>query len=223
MGDSRADGETQRSLSDTHEAGETRAAEIRRVMDTVRRRDFLPEEQRPFADEDRPLPIGFGQTNSQPTTVLRMLTLLDVSAGQRVLDLGCGSGWTTAILARLVGDTGEVIGVERIPELIAPARRALESQDVPWARIEQSERGVLGLPEESPFDRILVSAGADELPVELLDQLSPTGVLVVPVRSTMRRLRKDASGSIEDTEHGRYSFVPLIRDDAGSDRPTDRA
>jgi protein-L-isoaspartate(D-aspartate) O-methyltransferase len=92
----------------------------------VRRVDFLPREQHGFAGEDTALPIGHGQTNSQPSTVRAMLDLLDVHPGQRVLDVGCGSASTTALLGRLVGPAGEVVGVEIVPELVAwggPARR----------------------------------------------------------------------------------------------------
>ena len=82
------------------------------------REGFLPPEQRPHAALDRPLPIGWGQTNSQPTTVANMLRLLRVAPGMRVLDVGAGSGWTTALLAHLVGPRGQVHGVERVPELV---------------------------------------------------------------------------------------------------------
>ena len=168
------------------------------------RTDFLPEDQRRFARLDRPLPIGWGQTNSQPTTVRNLLTLLDVRPGQRVLDVGCGSAWTTALLAHLVGPDGEVVGVEIVPGLVTFGRSRLGER--PNARVRQALPGVLGLPDGAPYDRILVSAEARTLPVPLVEQLADDGVLVVPVNGILLEVRPGP----EVVEHGRYAFVPLV-------------
>jgi len=168
------------------------------------RTDFLPEDQRRFARLDRPLPIGWGQTNSQPTTVRNLLTLLDVRPGQRVLDVGCGSAWTTALLAHLVGPDGEVVGVEIVPGLVTFGRSRLGER--PNARVRQALPGVLGLPDGAPYDRILVSAEARTLPVPLLDQLADDGVLVVPVDGILLEVRQGP----KVIERGRYAFVPLV-------------
>ncbi|OLT54060.1 protein-L-isoaspartate O-methyltransferase [Cellulosimicrobium sp. CUA-896] len=180
-------------------------------MRAVDRRAFLPAGQRRWADQDRPLSIGHGQTNSQPSTVAAMLRLLDVPRGARVLDVGSGSGWTTTILARLVGPDGEVLGLEREPELAHRGATALAAADVPWAAIEQAAGGVLGRPGER-YDRILVSAAADALPRSLVEQLLPGGRMVVPVRHTMTLVVRDAGGTVRTSEHGTYSFVPLVED-----------
>lgn len=165
-----------------------------------------------MAHVDAPIAIGHGQTNSQPTTVVNMLELLDVRRGHRVLDVGAGSGWTTVLLARLVGPTGRVVGVERVPTLTAGARSAVERSGVPWADLRQARPGVLGWPEEGPFDRILVSAEPDRLPSALTDQLAPGGVLVIPVAGVMLRVVRGAGGSLTTTRHGWYVFVPLVED-----------
>lgn len=172
------------------------------------RRHFLPESVREYASEDRPLPIGSGATNSQPSTVRSMLELLDAQVGDRVLDVGSGSGWTTAILSRLVGVHGSVIGLELEPTLVAWSRENLGLRGN--VRIEQAYEGVLGWPESAPYDRILVSAMADELPQELVDQLADGGVLVAPIDSVMTTVRR-AGSQIRTAEHGRYRFVPLRR------------
>lgn len=183
-------------------------ANLRAAFRATPRERFLPASQQDLAGLDVPLPIGFGVTNSQPSTVANMLQLLDAQPGQRVLDVGSGSGWTTALLAHLVGPRGEVLGVERIAELVTTSARALS--DRPWASVQIAKADVFGLPDQAPFDRILVSAMADELPQELLDQLTTGGVLVVPVAGVMRRIVRQADGSFHSSTHGRYRFVPLI-------------
>ena len=169
---------------------------------------FLPPGQQRYAERDAPLPIGYGATNSQPTTVRTMLGLLDARPGDQVLDVGAGSGWTTALLARLVAPDGSVVAVELVPELAAACRDRLAAE----ARIEvhHASRGVLGWPEGAPYDRILVSADAPSLPEDLVDQLAPGGVMVVPVAGEMLRITRTDEGRAVEA-HGRYMFVPLIR------------
>nr|WP_052593718.1 protein-L-isoaspartate carboxylmethyltransferase [Luteipulveratus mongoliensis] len=190
----------------------------RRAAEAMRRTPrgrFLPPRQVPLADLDGPVPIGSGQTNSQPRTVLDMLELLDVQPGQWVLDIGSGSGWTTAILARLVGPDGLVLGVERIPELAAFGARALNATEQTWAQIRVATPGTLGLPDVAPFDRILVSAEADELPDQLVEQVGIGGVMVLPVQGRMLRVTRDEDG-VRQEEHGWYRFVPLVLDEPGA-------
>ena len=182
------------------------------AMLQVDRRGFLPRRQRPLAGEDRPLPIGRGQTNSQPRTVAAMLRLLELADGQHVLDVGAGSGWTTALIARLIGPEGSVVGVELEPDLAAwgganVAAAAVASSAS--ARVETARKRVLGWPWEAPYDRILVSATARQLPTDLVEQLAPDGSMVCVVGSKMLRVRHGAGGVPTITEHGYYSFVPL--------------
>ena len=177
-------------------------------MTAVPREDFLPPRERSRASYDGPLPIGHGQTNSQPRTVADTLRLLDARPGQRVLDVGSGSGWTTAILAELVGPEGTVVGVELEPELVAFGRTNLTRGDRPWARIEQAVEDVLGWPDGAPYDRILVSAEPASLPPELVDQLADGGRMVIPVDGRLLLVERD-HGEVRTAEHGWYRFVPL--------------
>ncbi len=174
----------------------------------VPRRGFLRPAARHRFEYDGPLAIGRGQTNSQPRTVEAMLRLLDVRPGQRVLDVGSGSGWTTALLAHLVGAGGSVVGVELEPTLVAFGAANLAATSQPWASIEPAVPGRLGAPDRAPYDRVLVSAEPDSLPDELVDQVGDGGLLVIPVAGVMLRVRRDGA-DVEITEHGRYRFVPL--------------
>lgn len=189
----------------------SRSDAVRRVMAEVARADFLPSSQKYRAGFDGPIRIGFGQTNSQPRTVANMLDLLDVREGHRVLDVGSGSGWTTAMLGELVGPAGRVIGVERVPELVERSRSVLDARGRAWVEVREALPGTLGWPDDGPFDRILVSAEARDLPAQLVEQLAEDGRMVIPVQKRMLLVTRDEQG-IEVEEHGAYVFVPLIED-----------
>ncbi|MDP3891996.1 protein-L-isoaspartate O-methyltransferase [Nocardioides sp.] len=172
------------------------------------RADFLPRRSRRRADFDGPVQIGQGQTNSQPRTVENMLRLLDVHPGHKVLDVGAGSGWSTALLAHLVGATGSVLGLELEPELVKFGSTNLAATDRPWATIEEALSGVLGDPTRAPYDRILVSAEPSRLPQRLVEQLVEGGRMVIPVAGIMLTVDRHGDGA-EVSQHGRYRFVPL--------------
>lgn len=184
-----------------------RTDEISRAMRAQDRRRFLPPEVVDRHHLDEPLPIGYGQTSSQPSTVASMLALLDPFPGMRVLDVGSGSGWTSAILGELGGPGSRVHAVEIVPELVERSRAAIPQS---WVSVHRAGPGPPGLPEKAPYDRILVSAMADELPADLVDQLGPDGVMVAPWGDVMHRVARTVAG-LEITAHGGYRFVPLRR------------
>lgn len=197
-----------RRAAPVHEIGYLEPVDVSGAFTAAPREWFLPEHERARAAYDGPIPIGRGQTNSQPRTVAAMLRLLDVPVGAHVLDVGSGSGWTTALLAHLVGPTGDVLGLEIEPDLVALGRSNLTRGSWPWARIVPARPGVLGDPDHAPYDRILVSAEAEHLPAELVDQLAATGRMVAPVAGVMLLVEATA-GEPRISRHGSYRFVPL--------------
>lgn len=176
----------------------------------VPRRAFLPAEEQRFADEDRPLPIGGGQTTSQPWLVAHMTSLLELHGGERVLEVGTGTGYQTAILARLCR---ALHSVELSPQLSARAAECLASIGAGPVELRVGDGG-LGWPEHAPYDAILVAAAAPAVPPALLDQLAPGGRLVIPVGpphgcQRLLRLRRRPDGGISEEELDDVRFVPL--------------
>ncbi|OOG62201.1 protein-L-isoaspartate O-methyltransferase [Rhodanobacter sp. B04] len=185
-----------------------------RVVDVIRntpRHHFIDQALHSRAYENTALPIGHGQTISQPWVVARMTeALLEFGMPQKVLEIGTGSGYQAAVLAALVP---QVFTVERIEELLRQARRRFRQLGLANLRSRYDD-GKLGWPDEAPFDAIILTAAGDTIPTRILDQLSPTGVLVAPVgspsRQTLIRMRGDGQGDFIQEELGAVSFVPLL-------------
>jgi protein-L-isoaspartate(D-aspartate) O-methyltransferase len=159
---------------------------------------------------DSPLPIGEQQTISQPFTVAFMMEHLELKVGQRVLEIGAGSGWSSALMQHIVGKEGQVIAVERIPNLVHLAKENLAKVSSK-AQVVHSD-GSAGFKPFAPYDRIVVTAAAPKIPEPLIEQLKVGGILVVPVGrliQQMMKVRKDEDG-IKTESLGSFRFVPLI-------------
>lgn len=181
------------------------------ALRAVRRHRFVPESVRAEAYADWPLPIGFGQTISQPYIVAVMSEALCLRGDERVLEIGTGSGYQTAVLSELANS---VFTVERVAELQERALRVLHAEGCAnvSARVDDGRRG---WPEEAPFDAILVTAAPPRVPPELVAQLAPAGRLVIPVGpqgagQSLEVLRKDAQGELSEETLFRVRFVPLL-------------
>lgn len=188
--------------------GALKSSNITEAFSHVDRIDFVDDPTAGNVYGDYPLQIGHGQTISQPTTVAMMLEMLEPHRGQKILDIGSGSGWTTALLAYIVGEKGSVVGMDRISELVEFGSRNLKKYRFKNAKIIQAgdELGIVG----EKFDRILVSAAAEKFPKELTNQLKVGGKLVIPVKNSIYEITKKESGEIDGVEHYGFTFVPLI-------------
>jgi len=192
-------------------SGALRTQEIIDAFVTVDRKYFIPDSFSGYRYIDKPLPIGEGQTISQPSTVAFMLERLQPQKGNTVLDIGSGSGWTSALLCSIVGEEGSVIGLERVEHLVETGRKNLSQFSFgEHCHIEKADQ-VLGMPGKK-FDRILVSASAEEIPESLFDQLKTGGVLVIPVRNSIFRFEKISEYEVKKEEYPGFVFVPLIHE-----------
>src|SRR5262245_2272925 len=197
------------------------------AMRSVPRERFLPPHLEEFAYQDSPLPIEQGQTISQPFIVALMAEALELDPGDRVLEIGTGSGYAAAVLARLAR---EVYTVERHAELVESARILLGELGFDNVFVRHGD-GTLGWPEHAPYDAIVVAAGGPRIPETLLAQLAPGGRLVIPVgeekAQELVRITRRADGTFEREELGGVRFVPLIGaegwDSEGAGLPSRRA
>jgi protein-L-isoaspartate(D-aspartate) O-methyltransferase len=184
------------------------------AFDAVNRADFLPLTQKPFAMEDRPLPIGEDQTTSQPTLIALMIQQLELPKSCRVLEVGTGSGYQTALLAHICA---EVYSIEIVAPLAQRAAKRLQELGVKNAHVKAGD-GYLGWPEHAPFDGVTVGAGAEKIPQPLVKQLAKHGHLVIPAGppDDLQLLVVRSDGSRELSIPVR--FVPLTGPNADRDR-----
>lgn len=196
-------------VEDLKKQGVLKSPEIVNAFLQIDRKKFLKPEQYGHAYDDTPLPTLSGQTISQPYTVAFMFELLKPKIGQKVLDIGSGSGWTTALLAEIVGVKGEVTGTEIIPTLVELGRENINRFKHKNVKIEQAIEDELGRKGEV-FDRILVSASAQKMPDELISQLKPGGIMVIPVGENIVKLEKSLDEKIKTKEYPGFVFVPLV-------------
>jgi len=185
------------------------------ILDSFRyipRDCFVPADERAHAWEDQPLPIGEGQTISQPYTIASMFHLAEVGPGDLVLDVGSGSGYSAALLAYIVGAAKRVATIEIRDALVTIARDNLARVGMQDLVVHHGD-GKQGVPQRAPFDAIIVNAEGPEIPPTLIDQLAPDGRLVMPVSeeeySVMTCVHRTAQG-IEVTRHEAFRFVPLV-------------
>jgi protein-L-isoaspartate(D-aspartate) O-methyltransferase len=191
------------------QTGYLKSERIADAFKAIDRKDFVIARDKLSAYEDRPLQIGYGQTISQPSTVAFMMESLDAKPGDKVMDVGSGSGWTTALMAYIVGRYGSVLGLEIIPQLVKFGRGNLSKYDLNNAQINRASKTV-GAPNSGPYDRILVSAATDSVPMALLDQLKSGGRLVIPVMGAIEVIEKRDDGSLSQEAHQGFMFVPLV-------------
>lgn len=205
----------QQLVVDLIESGVLKTPAIIAAFEIIDRADFLPSSISPGqAYVNEPLPIGFGQTVSQPWTVAFMLEKLQPTAGQKVLDIGSGSGWQTALLVHLVGNKGKVIGLELIPELCQASRQNLTHYNFLRRGVVELHclNGAKGFPIAAPFDRIISAASVPEIPSAWLEQLKVGGRLVAPVDSTIVVMEKLAPDKFNTQTFPGFAFVPFVNE-----------
>lgn len=178
---------------------------------TIPRHEFVVPSELARAYYNEPLSIMNNQTISQPGVVSRMTEWLDIKDGQKILEIGTGSGWQTAILSYMVGN-GTVYSIERLPELVNFARENLEKLRIDNVHVILGD-GSMGYPEKSPYDRIIITAACTEIPLPLLEQLDENGLIIAPVgdlSQSMILLKKISGEIVEIKNESNYIFVPLL-------------
>ena len=201
------------------EQGWLKTPRIIEAFKKIKRIDFLPDDIKDLAEVNEALSIGYGQTISQPLVVAFMLELLQPKLGDKVLDIGAGSGWTSALLSEIVKDKGKVIAIEIIPELVEFGRKNIAKYNFIEKGIAEfvCADGSKGYPNIASrpeiaegFDKILCSAEAREIPLAWKDQLKIGGRIVTPIGSSIWLFIKKSSQQFEEKEYPGFVFVPLV-------------
>lgn len=202
-----------RLVSNLIREGYLRTDSIIEAFSKVPRTEFVPDDMVRHAEMDIPLPIGYGQTISQPLTVAFMMELLDPKKDQNILDVGSGSGWTTGLLAYIVGEKGSVTGLEIINELCEFGEKNVGKFSFIKKGIAQFHcvTGGDGFEKNAPYDRILVSAAVEEVPLALKKQLITGGKMVIPVAHDIWYLEKKGADDFYIEKFPGFSFVPFVR------------
>ena len=202
-----------RMISEQLESRGVRDENVLRAMHKIRRETFVPTNLQESAYDDRPLPIGHNQTISQPYIVAHMVEALELKGGEKVLEIGAGSGYAAAVMAEIASD---VYAIERIGQLAERAAAHLIDEGYSNVHVLHSD-GTKGWVEEAPFDAILVSAGAPEIPETLKNQLKIEGRMIIPVganlgRQQLIRITRNIKGQFSEEVLTDVAFVPLISD-----------
>jgi protein-L-isoaspartate(D-aspartate) O-methyltransferase len=201
-------------INDLIEQGWLKTDSIIKAFEEIKRVDFIPEDIKNLSEINEALPIGFGQTISQPLVVAFMLEKLEPKPGDKILDIGSGSGWTSTLLANIVGDKGKVIGIEIIPELKEFGQNNASNYDF-------VKNGILnfvcgdgreGYSQEALYDGILCSAGTDSVPPAIEKQLKVGGKIVIPINNSICVFTKKSENNFEKQEYPGFVFVPLVND-----------
>lgn len=191
--------------------GRIKTKEVEKAFLDVKREEFVPDHFKHYAYVDSPLEIGHGQTISAPHMVAIMVEGLDIKKGQKILEVGAGSGYHAAIVSKLVGNKGHVYTIERYSSLAENAKKSLESCGIKNVTIEIGD-GSEGLPKYAPFDRIYVTCAAPDIPPLLIDQLKNDGKLMVPVGKVVCQLEliEKKNDKLHSKNLGGCAFVPLV-------------
>ncbi len=208
-------------IDDLIEGGWLKDDQIISAFRKIKRADFMTNGMEELSEDNEAFPIGHGQTISQPLVVAFMLELLEPKEGEKILDVGSGSGWTTALLSELVGEGGKVIAIEIVPELKTFGETNVRKYNFVERGIAQfiCDDGSKGCKKEAPFDRILVSAsvriqnngsGAAEIPLAWKEQIKIGGKIVAPIGSSIWLFVKKSETEFEEKEHPGFVFVPLV-------------
>jgi len=194
--------------------GYIKSPELERAFRETDRSKFLPEDQKSFAGEDRPLPIGYDQTISQPFTVAFILNLLNPQRGDEILDVGTGSGWQAALIANIVAPEGKVITVERVKDLADTAKLNLEKFGlISKGTVEAISGNALNIDPSWPvFDKIVSAAEYDNVPESWKNTLAVGGRIVMPISERLVVADKISGSEFDVKEYPGFSFVPLISD-----------
>ena len=194
------------------DTGWLKTPQIIEAFSQIKREDFVLEEEKDWAYINDALSIGYNQTISQPLVVALMIELLSPQPGEKILDIGTGSGWTTALLAYLVKPKGRVIAIDIIPELVEFGEKNVGKYNFVKKGIVQfvCADGKLGYEKEVPYDKILVSASVFEVPEELFKQLKIGGKMVLPLEESIILINKTSQSDYTKQEFPGFVFVPLV-------------